>query len=308
MISVGSTIADRYVVQQRLGAGGFGVVHECWDTKLERSVAIKLGPRPEDDGSGHRRFLREGRMMAEVSTPGTVLLYDFGVAPESGRPFLTMERLKGETLGQRMRRDPPALGEVMGVMFDLLVTLTAFHGRGIVHRDLKPENVFLHAPNPGERVVKILDFGLARPTGDRERITEDDEIVGTPMYMAPEVVLGREVDPRADLFSVGSLLLELLTGRDPLSGRTKEPVAVQMFRAARLPRPRLRQSRPDLPGHLEDVIARALALDPEARFATARDFLYALMDSAGRLTVETEASRCPRPVETSDLTVSSRMS
>jgi len=274
-------LGERYQIERTVGEGAAGVVYACTDLRLERLVAVKLGPPIEASPSQHRRFLREARTMAEVSDPGTIVVYDFGVLPDTGQAFIAMELLRGETLGQRMER-PMSLAFVRDVVAELLLILGAFHDRGLVHRDLKPDNVFLSDANPGELTVKILDFGLARHADERDKVSAGNDVLGTPAYMAPEQVWGSgEIDARTDLFAIGSVLFELLTGQDPIELRPREPLLNFLRRAATEPRPSLSAHRPDLPEALADVVAVATRLDPAERFPDARIFLRAFIDALG---------------------------
>lgn len=274
-------LGERYRVERTVGEGAAGIVYECTDLRLDRLVAVKLGPPLEASVPQHQRFLREARTMAEVSDPGTIVVYDFGVLSDTGQAFIAMELLHGETLWERMTRPMP-LSVVRDIVAEILLVLGAFHARGVVHRDIKPDNVFLSDANPGEITVKILDFGLARHADERDKVSAGNEVLGTPVYMAPEQVWGGgEIDRRTDLFAVGSVLFEMLTGQEPLEVRAAEPLLTFLRRAGTQPRRSLASLRPDLPEELAGVVATAMSLDPKDRFPDARVFLRAFIDALG---------------------------
>ena len=219
-----------YEIQSQLGAGGMGEVYRATDTRLGRTVAIKVLPERLTGDSEHReRLEREARAASSLNHPNICTLYDIGtstpvraepVDPSPGEPvlFLVMEYLEGETLETRLAREPLPLSETVEHGLVLLSTLDAVHRQGLVHRDLKPSNVFL-TPHG----LKVLDFGLARPVvpetdATRLELTPPGTIVGTPRYMAPEALKGRAVDGRADLFAVGALLYEMVSGKPAFSG------------------------------------------------------------------------------------------
>jgi len=275
-------VGDRYRVVEPLGRGTYGIVYACSDARLEREVAIKIGPAPSAPEPARRRFLREARMMAEVSDPGTVVVLDYGRLPTTGHLYIVMERLRGESLRDRMDREGPMpLADTRDIVGDVLMTLAAFHARGAVHRDLKPENVHLDHTEAGELMVKILDLGLARHEDQRDLITSEGERLGTPLYMAPELVRNGEVSHRSDLFAVATMTFEMLTGETPVARREDESLLRFMTRSVREPRRRLRALRPDLPEAVEEALARSLDLDPERRHADARALLDDLVAAAG---------------------------
>jgi len=284
-------VGDRYRVVELLGRGTYGVVYSCRDLRLEREVAIKVGPSPSAPEPARRRFLREARMMAEVSDPGTVVVLDYGRLPETGHLYIVMERLRGGSLRARMDREGPmSLPDTRDIVGDVLMTLSAFHARGAVHRDLKPENVHLDHTEAGELMVKILDLGLARHEDQRDLITGEGERLGTPLYMAPELVRNGEVSHRSDLFAVATMTFEMLTGVTPVTRRADESMLRFMKRTVTEPRRRLRELRPDLPEAVEAAIARSLELDPARRHPDAR----ALLADLARATGGESGSRAPR--------------
>jgi serine/threonine protein kinase len=255
----------RYRVLHRLGQGGMGVVFAAEDESLGRRVAVKTITEPDE--SARRRFRREARAAAGVNHPNVCQVYEIG--EESGQLYIAMELLQGESLTDRLTRGPVPVAEAVALGREMLAALTALHATGVVHRDLKPSNVFL-TPHG----VKLLDFGLARPlpreltqpyeTGTE--LTRPGLLVGTPRYMAPEQVLGQEVDARTDLFAAAAILYEALSGRPAFLGAT----VVEVLSAT------LHEQPPALAGDaavvaLDRFVRRALAKRPADRPASATE-------------------------------------
>ena len=253
-----------------LGEGGMGRVFVAEDETLRRRVALKVLKRSDEDS--RRRFVREARAAARVSHPNLCPIFDVG--EENGQPFLAMELLSGETLGARIRRGPLSPAETMRLAEDLLAGLAALHETGIVHRDVKPSNFFL-TPHGG----RLVDFGLASEPlpeaapviGSTPEVTSPGQLHGTPGYMAPEQILGHTVDARTDLFAVGAMLYEALTGRRPFPGAT--PAAALSATLYDEPEPLV--GSPELVA-LDPPIRRALAKKGAQRFASAREMAEAL--------------------------------
>lgn len=252
----------RYRVQRLLGRGGMGVVLLALDEALGRQVALKLIAAGGAITAAERaRFEREARSAAQLNHPNIAALYDIG--SHEGQPFLTMEYVAGETLAQRIAHGPLPIAAVSAVAEQLAAALSAAHSAGVVHRDLKPGNVMVTA----DGAVKLLDFGLARPaeraaktSGDP--ITQTGMIIGTPAYMSPEQARGEDVAAASDVFSLGTLLYESLTGRCPFARNS-------MFDALNAvvvhEPPPVTDGRPDTPGALAGMISRCLAKDPASR-------------------------------------------
>ena len=270
---------SHYKITRKLGEGGMGVVYAADDERLGRQVAIKM-IRGATDRTARERLWREARSAAAVNHPNVCQLYEVGES--DGELFLAMELLDGESLADRIARGPLAVAESGQITLGILDALAPLHQRGILHRDLKPSNVFLT-----ERGVKLLDFGLARHAvlNDQTQLTQADVVVGTPHYISPEQLGGKELDGRSDLFAVGAVLYEMLSGRQAFDGRTLP----QVFNAI------VNEDPPQLGGSeavasLERVIRRALAKRPERRYPTAEamtsDLRVALLlaGSSGALT------------------------
>jgi len=253
-----------YDVTGLLGRGGMGVVLMGFDPALHRPVAIKLlAPRLATSSTARRRFLREARAAASVVHEHVVTIHAVGEA--GGLPFLVMQYVPGKSLQERIDAGGPlGLKEILRVGMQAAAGLAAAHAQGLVHRDVKPANILLE--NGVER-VKLTDFGLARAVDDAA-LTQSGVIAGTPQYMAPEQVRGDAVDHRADLFSLGSVLYAMCTGRSPF--RAETTVAVLRRVCDEAPRP-VREIRPEVPDWLEALIAKLHSKDPAARYQTAAE-------------------------------------
>jgi serine/threonine protein kinase len=258
--------ADRYKILSLLGVGGMGQVYRAEHLALRREVALKvLGSRTL--GDGQVRFEREARAIARLDHPCCVRILDYGVFQH--RRFIAMELLDGKTLSQTLLDEGPfSETRAIAVARSLLSALAHAHAHGVLHRDVKPENVMLAR---GRTV--LIDFGLAA-LRDEAALTGSGLVLGSPSYIAPERLQGHAYDARADLYSVGVILYELLTGVRPFGGGSPEQI---MHHALyRPPRP-MRAARHITPA-LEALVLRALSKDPTRRFADAEDMLFALSD------------------------------
>jgi serine/threonine protein kinase len=279
VFSPGQVLDDRYEILALLAEGGLGAVYRARRTLLGDEVAIKI-VRGDHGGSGSRdRFFRESRASARLRHPHIVSILDFNVDDEA-HPFLVMELLNGlsvkDEITSRGRLD---LADVQTIVPSLCSALQFAHDLGIVHRDLKPANIVAHEFAPGERVYKIVDFGLAnlRDT-DETRLTGPHEFLGTIAYASPEQLTGAPVDARSDIYSMGAVVFEMLTGRQPFVG----PDAMAVLNAhLSVPAPRISDSVADVPTWVELAIGRALAKQPEDRWATIADFGHALLAGGG---------------------------
>ena len=301
-----------YAVVSALGAGGMGEVYRATDTRLDRTVALKVLPQHVAASASRRqRFEREARAASRLSHPHICALYDVG--EQDGVPFLVMEHLEGETLAQRLRRGPLALKEVLQYGIEIAGALAHAHRAGIVHRDLKPANIMLTASG-----AKLLDFGVAAlrapdamlggPHGQvtqTDSLTEEGTILGTMHYMAPEQLEGRDVDARADLFALGAVLYEMTTGEQAFTGASRASVIASILErdppalAARAPSTAGVAHEDAASALLDHVVRRCLAKDPDARWQTAADLKRELEWIAGRtanVPATRAATRAPRRV------------
>ena len=253
-----------YQIVSRLGAGGMGEVYLATDTRLNRSVAIKiLPPSTNADAEAQQRMLREARLIATIDHPNVCTIYEIG--EEDGQPYIVMQYVQGETLGQRMRRGRLSLAEAADLGRQITAALGEAHKRGIVHRDIKPGNIMIASSG----VVKVLDFGLAKsfmraPDDATEVVISSADVVsGTTPYMSPEQLLGEPLDGRSDIFSLGIVLYEIATGTRPFDRRTAAATINAILTAD--PEP---LGKTDLIA-LEPVILRALAKPVGRRFTDA---------------------------------------
>jgi serine/threonine-protein kinase len=262
---VGRILGDRYRVLGRIGQGGMGTVYLCEHVTLGKRMAVKvLRPEFSRDEELVRRFQHEARAASQIGQENIVDVYDFGHTPE-GSAYFVMEALEGESLARVLHREGPLpLGRAVRIVLQICRALDAAHRQGIVHRDLKPENVFLLRRPDGTDFVKVLDFGIAKSatSPDASRLTRAGSIIGTPEYMSPEQAAGTGADPRSDVYSLGVLAYEVLTGRLPLEGES--PISTLLKHQSEAPLPP-RRWRPDLPLEVEAVLLRLLAKRPEAR-------------------------------------------
>src|SRR5712691_7170605 len=223
-----STVAGRYRVVGRIAAGGMGEVYRAEDTVLGREVALKvLHPQFAGDRGFVDRFRREARAAAILNHPNIVGVYDWGST--DGTYFMVMEFVRGHNLRSVLlehgRLEPAQVGEVA---LQVLAALDHAHGHGIVHRDVKPENILI----AGDGTVKVADFGLARAFADSTISQAEGTVTGTVQYLAPEQIQGEPADPRTDLYALGVVMFELLTGRTPFSGETSLGIAYQHLSVA----------------------------------------------------------------------------
>jgi len=273
-----------YEITALLGAGGMGEVYRARDTRLERTVAIKILPKEMSvDPAMKQRFEREAKIISSLNHPHICTLHDIG--SQDGVDYLVMEYVEGETLAKRLEKGPLPLEQVPKYGTQIADALDKAHRTGIVHRDLKPGNIMLTATG-----AKLLDFGLAKPaapltslatmtvTQAAPPVTQDGTIVGTVQYMSPEQVEGKELDGRSDIFSLGSVLYEMLTGKKAFAGKSQLSVASAILEKELAA---ISSIKPMTPPALEHAIRRCVAKDPEERWQTARDLRFALESAVG---------------------------
>ncbi|HJK91803.1 MAG TPA: protein kinase [Polyangiaceae bacterium LLY-WYZ-15_(1-7)] len=259
----GTELCGRYRLERLLGAGGMGAVFAAEHLRLARPVAVKLLRRElAGDETLLERFFNEARAAASVDSTGIVDVFDLDVDPAHG-PFLVMERLRGESLAERLGRGALAPEGAVAVIAELLDVLEAVHAKGIVHRDLKPPNVFFHTEDDGDELVKLLDFGIAHVSD--ARLTVTGQVIGTPRFMAPEQARGEAIDHRADLYVAGLLLHCCLSGQPPYAHLAPDEILAQLPKG----HPSLRESVSGLPEALYRFLERGLEPDPGARFQDA---------------------------------------
>jgi eukaryotic-like serine/threonine-protein kinase len=262
-----------YEILEVIGRGGFGIVLRASDTVLQRVVAVKvLAPEIGATSPARKRFLREARAYAAVRHENVVHVY---AVEEQPLPYLVMEYIPGKTLQQLLDETGPLdVPEILRIGRQIGTGLAAAHANGLIHRDIKPANVLIE--DGPERRVKLTDFGLARATDDAS-LTQSGTVAGTPMYMAPEQARGELLDHRADLFSFGSVLYVMCTGRPPF--RAAGTMAILKRVCEDTPRP-IREIIPETPAWLCDLIGRLHAKDPSQRLQSAQDVVDALERAA----------------------------
>lgn len=262
---LGTLLNGRYRLEARIGTGGMSTVYRALDETLERQVAIKLMNREiASDSDQLERFRREARAVAQLSHPHIVGVIDAG--EDAGRPYIVFEYVEGETLKERIRRQGQLpIGEAVAYAIEIARALGAAHARHIVHRDVKPQNVLIDE----EGSAKVTDFGIAR-TLDEDGLTQDGRVLGTTDYVSPEQALGHDVSGQSDLYSLGVVLFEMLTGTVPFRGENQVAVAMKHVREEL---PDVRDLRPEASASLAAVVDRATAKDLKERYRTDEELI-----------------------------------
>ncbi len=259
-----------YRLIDRLGAGGMGEVWRAEDTRLLRPVAIKiLSEKIANDPEWKARFLREARTIAQMNHPNIATIYS--IEQEGEKLFIAMELVEGESLATTLSRGALSPRDAVRIMQQVAEALAEAHDKGVVHRDVKPDNIIV-----GKRQVKVLDFGIAKQitsTSDAPTLTQAGLIVGTPFYMSPEQALGRPVDARSDLLSLGVVLYEALAGKRPFEGESVTETMMNIIMQDPLD---LAAVTVGIPESLVEVVRRALQKKPERRFGSAGEMVDAL--------------------------------
>ncbi|NRQ35938.1 serine/threonine protein kinase, partial [Nonomuraea sp. NN258] len=283
MLGAGTILNDRYVLTGRLGGGGMGEVWRADDRVLGRTVAVKvIAPALTENPALAQRFQNEARAMATLRHPGVVHVYDYGscVVDQRQVSYLVMELVEGESLDKVLRREPLAPEATMRLVAEVADALAAAHEHGIVHRDVKPANLMVRARSTGSGTsVALTDFGIAHSVSAAQ-LTATGTMLGSAGYCAPEMATGGEVTPAVDVYALGVMAYECLTGRLPYQGDT--PVQI-IFKHLNAPVPELPDS---VPPAVREVVARALEKAPERRWPSA-----AAMGAAARRAVTSPGTR-----------------
>ena len=268
---IGRTVSH-YRILEKLGEGGMGVVYQAEDTALQRTVALKfLPPELTRDAEAKQRFLHEARSAARLDHPNICTVYEVGES--DGQLFLAMACYEGETLRERLKGGPLPWAEAAGLALQAAAGLSEAHARGIVHRDIKPANLFLTSKGQ----VKILDFGLAK-LGGASVLTQSGSTLGTAAYMAPEQVQGENADARSDIWSLGVVLHELITGSPPFRGEYAQAIMYGIMNEDPVP---LEQLGVEIPAALQEILTKCLAKRPEERYGSAEELAQALAACLG---------------------------
>ena len=272
---IGAVLSGRYRLESKLGSGGMSTVYLARDETLERSVAVKvLHQEISDQPDQIERFRREARTVAQLSHPNVVAVIDAG--EDGGHPYIVFEYVDGETLKQRIERAGPLpVDEATAYAIEIGRGLSAAHSRRLVHRDLKPQNVLIDS----EGRAKVTDFGIARSL-EADGLTQTGRVLGTTDYVSPEQAMGRGVDARTDIYSLGVLLYEMLTGEVPFTAETVVGVAMKHVNE---PMPDVQKKRPEVSSALAAVVERATAKEPTKRYP---DMASCLADLEAALEVE----------------------
>src|SRR2546421_5406409 len=273
MTVIGTLISDRFRLEEKVGAGGMSSVYRAFDPTLERWVAIKLMHRDiSTDPDQLERFRREARAVASLNHPHVVTVIDAG--EDEGAPYIVFEYVEGETLKDRIRRlGMLPVPEAVAYAIEIGRALSAAHAARLVHRDVKPQNVLVDMEGRG----KVTDFGIARSM-EAQGLTAAGRVLGTTDYVSPEQALGHEVTEQSDIYSLGIVLYEMLTGEVPFQADTQVAVAMKHVRE---PLPDVQRRRPEVSAALASVVDRATAKETERRYATVPEMLHDLEEVLG---------------------------
>jgi len=294
VLTIGTVLDGRYEILAPIAEGGMGAVYRARRTLLGDEVAVKI-MRPDfgSDPGSRERFLRESRACAQLRHPNIVSILDYNLDPE-GRPFLVMELLNGRSLREEViDRGPLSIVEMQLMMAPLCAALQLAHERGVLHRDLKPANIVAHDFGGGTRTHKIVDFGLARVRESTEatRLTGAHQFLGTIAYAAPEQLAGGIVDARSDIYSLGVVIFEAVTGRLPFEG---DDAMMVLSAVLSRPAPAPSSIRRDLPAWVDIVLGRALAKAPARGVKAVGRVAAAAKKSVQRVAKKVTARKTPK--------------
>jgi len=271
----GDVLAGKYVVERLLGAGGMGVVVAARHLQLDERFALKfLLPEMTTNPQVVERFMREGRAAVKIRSEHVARVQDVGTL-DTGAPYLVMEYLEGQDLAALLQSGPLAVDTAVEFVLQACEAIAAAHALGIVHRDLKPHNLFLTTRNDGTPCVKVLDFGISKaPVGQAEAMTHTGAMIGSPLYMSPEqMTSAKDADLRTDIWALGVILYELLTGKTPFTAETIPQLIINVMQQAPPP---IKSLRPDVPPELESVVLCCLEKDLGRRFQSVAELARAL--------------------------------
>jgi len=271
---IGKTIDSKYLVQSVLGEGGMAVVYRAHHLQMERVVVIKVMQGwLTSNKTSVERFEREGKLTAKLNHPNIVAVYDVG-SIDGREPYIVMEYIKGEALADRIHNGGPLdFDTTANIIIQICHGLEEAHSSGIIHRDLKPDNVLLQTKSDRPDWVKIVDFGISNMVQGAKRLTKTGRMVGTPEYIAPEQLKDKPIDIRTDLYAVGIMIFEMLTGRVPFDGESAESILMKHLLEEPPP---MSTIRPELSGEnpFDAVVSKLLKKAPEERYQTAEELRH----------------------------------
>jgi len=290
---IGQTLNNKYRIEQPLGIGGMGTVYRARHLLIDRAVAVKvLNQRLFEDEAARARFQREAKAAGRLQHLNAVAVTDFGQT-SAGYVYIVMELLEGRTLREILAKEAPLeTARAVSLMLQASAAVAAAHEAGVIHRDLKPANIFVTQSADAPSIVKVLDFGIAKLAAetldedDPQTLTQIGAMIGTPRYMSPEQCSGLELTPAADVYSLGVILYEMLTGTVPFSGSS--PLAIAVKQTSEYPRPP-KEIVAAIPDDLEKVVLHALEKDPKYRPSNAAEFRRELLEVAEKLGLEHHA-------------------
>lgn len=278
--AIGAVFGERYEIESVIGSGGMSVVYRARHKLMDKSVAIKLlDPRLVRQQTAVRRFQLEAQAASKLSHPNVIVVHDFGITPD-GQPYMVMDFLQGRSLVDVLDENPqlePARARKLFIQ--TASGLGHAHKSGVVHRDVKPNNIIIDRDHAGEECIKIVDFGIAKIISDsanpQERLTRVGEVFGTALYMSPEQCRGREVDGRSDIYSLGCVMFEALTGLPPFeSNNDFDTLQMHLIEDP----PSFKDRRPDLeiPAEFEMIVRKCLEKEPESRYPSMEELIAQL--------------------------------
>src|SRR5215216_1873366 len=278
-----------YEVKYELGSGGMATVYCAYDPRFEREIAVKVLPREllHADPQFRLRFEREAKIIAQLEHSAIVPVYDVG--EDDGQPYFVMRYMNGGSLSDRIKAGVMSMDEAARILGIIAPALDEAHVKGIIHRDIKPSNIlFDRRDNP-----YISDFGIAKLSQAQAGNVTGSAIIGTPAYMAPEQAQGIDVDGRADIYALGIILFEMLTGKQPYEADTPMAVAIKHITD---PVPHIRQTNPKLPEGMETIIQKAMAKNKNDRYSSAVELTDALREVARNITTKLQAPPLSTPI------------
>jgi serine/threonine-protein kinase len=262
----------RYEILEIIGSGAHGRVARAHDPMISRLVAIKLFPKELASGEARQRFLQEARVVGQLSHPSIITLHDMGIDEATQTPYLVMEFLEGQPLDRILEKGSIPFPKACAWAAEVACALGAAHRKGVIHGDVKPANMLI----TDDGRVKLMDFGMARLASHDSKATP---LVGTPAYWCPEQIMGKPQDARSDLFSLGVVLYEMVTGKRPFDAESLQAICGRVLSSTPLPPS---HANPSVPANFDGIVARCLAKDPVARYAPAEALAEELYPLARR--------------------------